>query len=121
MRAATRRGVFRGCRPSREIDAALKLSEVTHADPLCQWAVEMHHELIRVALEGGDPIAAIDEVVEMPTDRAVYQPLLASSWTPTHDGPGNGSAMGALARAVWALRHFRHLRGCGDRGDRSGQ
>lgn len=108
MRAAAGAVYFAAAGRAATIDAAMKLSEVTHADPLCQWAVAMQHELVRVALEGGDPLAAIGEVVEMLPDdvRAVYQPLLASSWTPTHGGPGNGSAMGALAQAVWALRHF---------------
>jgi ADP-ribosyl-[dinitrogen reductase] hydrolase len=107
MRAAAGAVYFAAAGRAATIDAALKLSEVTHADPLCQWAVAMQHELVRVALEGGDALAAIDEVVEMLPDdvRAVYQPLLASSWTPAHGGPGNGSAMGALTQAVWALRH----------------
>jgi ADP-ribosyl-[dinitrogen reductase] hydrolase len=43
--------------------------------------------------------------------RASYQPLLASSWTPQSGGPGNGSAMGALAQAVWALRRFDSFAG----------
>ena len=51
----------------------------------------MQHELVRVALEGGDSVTAIDDVVEMLPDdvRAVYQPLLAPSWTPKHGEPGN--------------------------------
>ena len=108
MRAAAGAVYFAAAGRGATIDAAMKLSEVTHADPLCQWAVAAQHELIRVTLEGGDALAAIDEVVEMLPDdvRAVYQPLLAPSWTPAHGGPGNGSAMGALAQAVWALRHF---------------
>ncbi len=108
MRAAAGAVYFAAAGRAATIDAAMKLSEVTHADPLCQWAVAMQHELVRVALEGGDPIAAIDEVMEMLPDDilAVYQPLLAPSWSPADGGPGNGSAMGALAQAVWALRHF---------------
>ena len=108
MRAAAGAVYFAAAGRSATIDAAMKMSEVTHADPLCQWAVAMQHELIRVALEGGDALAAIDEVVEMlPNDiSAVYRPLLAPSWTPAHGGPGNGSAMGALAQAAWAMRRF---------------
>jgi ADP-ribosyl-[dinitrogen reductase] hydrolase len=93
---------------AKTVEAALHLSAVTHADPLCQWAVAMQHELIRVALEGGDPVEALVAVTAMLPDeiRAVYQPLLAPTWTPESAGPGNGSAIGALAQAVWALRHF---------------
>ncbi|MEP7114800.1 MAG: ADP-ribosylglycohydrolase family protein [Ilumatobacteraceae bacterium] len=108
MRAAAGAVYFASHGRAATIDAALKLSAVTHADPLCLWAVAMQHELLRVALEGGDPIDSIDEVVEMLPDeiRPVYEPLLTSSWTPKSGGPGNGSAMGALAQAVWALRRF---------------
>jgi ADP-ribosyl-[dinitrogen reductase] hydrolase len=108
MRAATGAVYFADHGRAATIDAALKLSAVTHADPLCLWAVAMQHELVRIALEGDDPIDAIDEVVAILPDemRAVYQPLLAPSWTPNAGDPGNGSAMGALAQAVWALRRF---------------
>ncbi len=108
MRAAAG-AVFFAARGSAEtVDAALQLSAVTHADPLCLWAVAIQHELIRVALEGDNPVDALTAVVEMLPDqtRAVYEPLLAPTWTPKSGGPGNGSAMGALAQAVWALRHF---------------
>ena len=108
MRAAAGAVYFAATGRSATIDAAMKLPAVTHADPLCQWAVAMQHELIRVALQGGDALAAIDGVVEMLPDDigAVYRLLLAPSWTPAHGGPGNGSAMGALAQAVWAMRRF---------------
>jgi ADP-ribosyl-[dinitrogen reductase] hydrolase len=108
MRAAAGAVYFASHGRAATIDAAMKLSAVTHADPLCLWAVAMQHEFVRVALQGDDPIDAIDEVMDMlPVEmRAVYQPLLASSWTPESGGPGNASAMGALAQAVWALRRF---------------
>jgi ADP-ribosyl-[dinitrogen reductase] hydrolase len=108
MRAAAGAVFFASHGRAATIDAARKLSAVTHADPLCLWAVAMQHELVRIALEGDDPIDAIDEVVEMLPDemRAIYQPLLAPSWTPKSGGPGNASAMGALAQSVWALRRF---------------
>ena len=108
MRAAAGAVFFAAAGRDATVDAALRLSAVTHADPLCLWAVAMQHELVRVALEGDDPAEAVDSVVAMLPDeiRAVYEPLLAPSWTPTSGGPGNGSAMGALAQAVWALRHF---------------
>ncbi len=108
MRAAAGAVFFASHGRARTIHAALKLSAVTHADPLCLWAVAVQHELVRIALEGDDPIDAIDDVLEMLPDdmRAVYEPLLAASWTPASGGPGNGSAMGALAQSVWALRKF---------------
>jgi ADP-ribosyl-[dinitrogen reductase] hydrolase len=108
MRAAAGAVFFAQEGPDKTFAAALQLSAVTHADPLCRYAVAMQHELVRVALEGGNPVDAIDDVVAMLPEeiRAVYQPLLAPTWTPKSPGPGNGSAMGALAQAVWALRRF---------------
>jgi ADP-ribosylglycohydrolase len=82
------------------------VSPVTHADPLAQWGVAIQHELVRVALGGGDPFPVLPEVLELlPAGvRSVYEPLLDPDWTPDQAGPTNGSAMGALAQAVWAIR-----------------
>ncbi len=83
------------------------LSLVTHADPLAQWAVAIQHELVRRALVGGDPLAGLaDLVAGLPEDVApVYAPLLDPGWAPNAAAPTNGSAMGALAQAVWTYRH----------------
>jgi ADP-ribosyl-[dinitrogen reductase] hydrolase len=107
MRAAAGAVFFAREGRAKTFDAALQLSAVTHADPLCTYAVAMQHELVRVALEGDDPVDAIDDVVAMLPEeiRAVYAPLLAADWTPRSPAPGNGSAMGALAQALWALRN----------------
>jgi ADP-ribosyl-[dinitrogen reductase] hydrolase len=108
MRAAAGAVYFASSGTAKTVEAALRLSAVTHADPLSLWAVAMQHELIRVALEGDDPVEAVESCVAMlPTEiRAVYEPLLSPTWTPKAGGPGNGSAMGAYAQAVWALRTF---------------
>ena len=108
MRAAAGAVFFAADGRDATVAAALQLSAVTHADPLCLWAVAVQHELIRVALEGDDPLAAVDSVVRLLPDefRSVYEPLLTPTWTPDAAGPGNGSAMGALAQAVWAMRRF---------------
>jgi ADP-ribosyl-[dinitrogen reductase] hydrolase len=88
------------------VAAALALSAVTHADALCQWSVAVAHEMIRLALEGDNPFEGVDAVVAMmpAVVRTALEPLLDASWTPSAGGPSNGSAMGALAQAVWALR-----------------
>jgi ADP-ribosyl-[dinitrogen reductase] hydrolase len=108
MRAAAGAVYFASSGTATTVDAALRMSAVTHADPLSLWAVAMQHELIRVALEGDDPVEAVESVVALlPVEvRAAYEPLLLPAWTPKAGGPGNGSAMGAFAQAVWALRTF---------------
>ena len=106
MRAAPGAVRFASAGRDATVAAALQLSAVTHADPLCQWAVAVQHDMIRVALDGRDPTTAIDGVLALaPADvRDVYTPLLSPSWVPNDRDPGNGSAMGALAQAVWSLR-----------------
>lgn len=106
MRVASGALYFAPAGREATVAAALALSAVTHADSLCQWSVAVAHEMIRLALEGDEAFAGVDAVVElMPADvRAVLEPLLDVAWTPAAGGPSNGSAMGALARAVWALR-----------------
>lgn len=86
--------------------AGRRLSAVTHADPLCVWAVAVVHDMVRLALAGDDPFEAIRAVIGMmPADvAAVYGPLLDPAWHPGLGCPSNGSAMGALAQAVWAVR-----------------
>lgn len=92
--------------------AGRTLSAVTHADPLAQWAVAAQHEFIRTALSGADPLDAIPTILQaMPPEvRAVYAPLFAVGYQPGVS-PGNGSAMGALAQALWALRNHHSFAG----------
>lgn len=106
MRAAPGAVYFAARGRDATMAAGRALSAVTHADPLAQWAVAIQHELVRVALAGGEPISAIPEVLALlPGDvRSVYAPLLDPEWTPERPAPPNGSAMGALAQAVWAVR-----------------
>ena len=95
------------------IAAALELSGVTHADPLCRWAVAVAHEMIRVAIAGDDPLLAVPEVLALMPDpvRAWYEPLLATGWEPGHTDVANGTAFVSLAQAVWALRRHESFEG----------
>lgn len=107
MRVAPGAVHFAAARSKATIDAAHALSSVTHADPLCKAAVAIVHEFVRLTLDGDDPLDSLETIVAgLDADSAaVYGKLLNDSWTPESGGPGNGSAMGALAQAIWALRH----------------
>lgn len=85
--------------------AARRISEVTHGDPAAGEGCALYHELVRVALDGGDPLEAVPDALEgvAPAYRQEYERVLDPAWRPD-DGPGNGSVWGALATAVWALR-----------------
>ncbi|MEO6492263.1 MAG: ADP-ribosylglycohydrolase family protein [Ilumatobacteraceae bacterium] len=106
MRAAPGAVYFAGRGQQASAEAAVALSVVTHADPLCQWAVSIQHELVRILLSGGTLETALHSALGSLTPEAlsVYTPLLDPSWRPSADAPGNGSAMGALAQAVWSMR-----------------
>lgn len=107
MRAAAGAVFFAPLGRERTMAAGQLLSAVTHYDPLAQWAVALQHELVRLAVGGADPLAHLPELLDCLPDgvRDVYAPLLDPSWTPQRPAPPNGSAMGALAQAVWAVRH----------------
>ncbi len=107
MRAAAGAVFFAPLGREQTMAAGQLLSAVTHYDPLAQWAVALQHELVRLAIAGADPLAHLPQLLEsLPDDvRAVYAPLLDPAWSPEQPGPQNGTAMGALAQAVWAVRH----------------
>ena len=88
------------------VAAARRISAVTHGDPAAGEGCAVYHELVRVALEGGDPVDAVPATLDLldPAQRTRYEEVLAPDWNPAR-GPGNGSVWGALGTAVWALRN----------------
>ena len=106
MRAASGAVHFAALGRDATVAAGLELSAVTHADPRCRWAVALQHEIVRMLMLGESVEASVASALErLPADmKDVYGPLLAPGWAPGDDAPKNGSAMGALAQAVWALR-----------------
>lgn len=85
--------------------AARAISAVTHGDPAAGEGCAIYHELVRRALAGEDPLAAIPAVLDLvdADQRSLYEEVLAETWAPA-DGPPNGTVWGALATAVWAIR-----------------
>ena len=45
------------------VDAARRISALTHGDPAAGEGCAIFHELVRVALEGGDPLAVVDSAL----------------------------------------------------------
>lgn len=119
---------FAGQGTDATVAAARAISAVTHGDPATGEGCAIYHELVRHALAGEDPLAAIpdalDQVAADPRDR--YEEMLADTWKPG-EGPPNGTVWGALATALWAIRQATSFEeavvraiNCGDDADTVG-
>lgn len=106
MRAATSGVYFSGYGRAVTMDAGRRLSALTHGDPAAWEGTAIFHELLRVALDGGDPVTAIPEILTEtdPVHRGRYATVLASHWTPDQATEFNGAVWPCLGSAVWAVR-----------------
>jgi len=91
------------------MDAARRISALTHGDPSAGEGCAIFHELLRVALDGDDPLAALPAALELvPAEhRERWATVLAPDWTPDQATESNGAVWPTLGQAVWALRHGR--------------
>jgi ADP-ribosyl-[dinitrogen reductase] hydrolase len=91
------------------IAAARRISALTHGDPSAGEGCAIFHELMRVALDGGDPLAAIPAVLSLvaPEHRQRWGAVLTDDWTPEQATESNGAVWPTLGEAVWALRRGR--------------
>jgi ADP-ribosyl-[dinitrogen reductase] hydrolase len=91
------------------MDAARRISALTHGDPAAGEGCAIFHELMRVALDDGDALAAIPSALALvPKEhRERWAAVLAPDWTPSDATEPNGAVWPTLGQAVWALRHGR--------------
>ncbi|MGY1884112.1 ADP-ribosylglycohydrolase family protein [Blastococcus sp. SYSU DS0753] len=64
-------------------------------------------ELLRVAPDGGDPLAAVPAALSLVADEQRWAAVLAPGWTPDQAGGPDGAVEPVLGAAVWALRRGR--------------
>src|SRR4051812_8033841 len=66
------------------MDAARRISALTHGDPSAGEGCAIFHELMRVALQGGDPLAAVPSALSLVAaeHRDRWTTVLADDWTP---------------------------------------
>ncbi|WP_406477121.1 ADP-ribosylglycohydrolase family protein [Streptomyces sp. NBC_01615] len=106
MRAATSAVYFAPQGRSATMTAARQIAALTHGDRAAWEGTALFHELIRVALDGQDPLTAIPEALGFahPDHRARYAAVLAPDWHPDQATEFNGAVWPCLGSAVWALR-----------------
>ncbi|MFE6102585.1 ADP-ribosylglycohydrolase family protein [Streptomyces laurentii] len=106
MRAATSAVHFAAAGRTATMAAARHIAALTHGDPAAWEGTAVLHELVRVALLGDDPLAAVPatlaEVVAPHRER--WATVLAPDWRPEDATEFNGAVWPCLGSALWALR-----------------
>ncbi|GAA0323360.1 ADP-ribosylglycohydrolase family protein [Kineococcus aurantiacus] len=87
------------------MDAARRISALTHGDPAAGEGCALFHEVLRVLLDGGDADDAIALAEVAEPYRAKWAQVCAPGWTPADATESNGAVWPTLGSALWALRN----------------
>ncbi|WSQ62676.1 ADP-ribosylglycohydrolase family protein [Streptomyces sp. NBC_01217] len=106
MRAAAPAVYFARAGQAATMGAARRIAALTHGDRAAWEGTAVFHELIRVALEGGDPFAALPDALDRVHEnhRKRWAAVLAPGWHPDAATEFNGAVWPCLGTALWALR-----------------
>ncbi|MFF3946492.1 ADP-ribosylglycohydrolase family protein [Streptomyces sp. NPDC001902] len=108
MRAAPAAVHFAGHGRAASLDAARRIAALTHGDRAAWEGSAILHDLVRVALDGGDPVAAAvvaDALAQVPEPfHERWAAVLAPGWHPGLATEFNGAVWPCLGSAVWAVR-----------------
>ncbi|WP_030759668.1 ADP-ribosylglycohydrolase family protein [Streptomyces griseus] len=106
MRASTSAVRFASRGRAATMEAGRRLAALTHGDEAAWEGTALLHELVRVALLGEDPLAALPETLAEvdPRHRERWAAVLAPGWRPEDATEFNGAVWPCLGSAVWALR-----------------
>ncbi|WP_434096606.1 ADP-ribosylglycohydrolase family protein [Streptomyces nitrosporeus] len=106
MRASTSAVYFARSGRAATMEAARRIAALTHGDRAAWEGTAVLHELIRVALDGGDPLAAVGRTLAEvhPDHRARWSTVLAPGWHPDDTTEFNGAVRPCLGTALWAVR-----------------
>jgi ADP-ribosylglycohydrolase len=106
MRAVTGAVFYARAGRDASMDAARRISALTHGDRAAGEGCALYHELVRAALDGNDPLTVLDDALARidPVHRERWAVVLAPGWTPDQATEFNGAVWPALGTALWALR-----------------
>ncbi|MET9771137.1 ADP-ribosylglycohydrolase family protein [Streptomyces sp. NPDC006415] len=106
MRATTSAVYFAHAGRRATMAAARRIAALTHGDRAAWEGTAVFHELVRVALAGDDPLAAVPGALAQvhPDHRARWATVLAPDWHPGLATEFNGAVWPCLGTALWALR-----------------
>jgi ADP-ribosylglycohydrolase len=107
MRASTSAVHFAGAGQLPTMDAARRIAALTHGDRAAWEGTAIFHELVRLTLEGTDPLCDLPDILDLvhPDHRRRYATVLAVDWHPDQATEFNGAVWPCLGSAVWALRN----------------
>lgn len=106
MRATTSAVYFARHGRTATMDAARRIAALTHGDPAAREGTAVYHQLIRLTLNGHNPINAMPEIVDLihPDHRARYATVLDTDLHPDKATEFNGAIWPCLGSASWAVR-----------------
>lgn len=106
MRASTSAVYFAASGREPTMDAARRIAALTHGDRAAWEGTAVLHELVRLALDGDDPLSALPATLARvhPDHRERYARILAPDWHPDLATEFNGAVWPCLGSAGWALR-----------------
>ncbi|MEV0369746.1 ADP-ribosylglycohydrolase family protein [Streptomyces sp. NPDC050636] len=106
MRTAPSAVYFAGRGRTTTMDAARRLAALTHGDRAAWEGTAVFHELVRTALDGADPLAAVPDALAAvhPDHHDRWAVVLAPDWHPELATEFNGAVWPCLGSALWALR-----------------
>ncbi|MFD8482860.1 ADP-ribosylglycohydrolase family protein [Kitasatospora sp. NPDC059673] len=106
MRAVTAAVRFAPLGREATMDAARRITALTHGDGAAWEGTAILHELLRRALDGEDPLAALPLTLAAvrAEHRERWAAVLAEDWHPGLATESNGAVWPCLGSAVWALR-----------------
>ncbi len=106
MRASTSAVYFAPAGRTATMHAARRIAALTHGDRAAWEGTALLHELVRVALDGDDPLPAVPAALAEVhlNHRARWAVVLAEGWRPEDATEFNGAVWPCLGSALWALR-----------------